>query len=290
MRNYYIVINGQQAGPFPVAQLLGYGVTPDTYVWADGMADWQMAKNIQELQHLFQAQPNQPQQGNRPDLSKPQPTQNQHNHYNQSNSSHQPYDTGYGNQQNNYPNHHITIEKIESKWRTYSINYWITVAVAILGGIFLVILDEGFRLRDDDMAIAFLLYFIIILTTGIIALVNSLSIVYHGWAAIQDGGRARTKPGEAIGFLFIPIFNWYWMFVCYKGLAEDMNNYQMSRNMNYQKVEDGLPTAYCVIGLCSIIPYLGFLGGLANLIVGYLMIGSFKRSLIHILREKQNQA
>ena len=69
-----------------------------------------------------------------------------------------------------------------------------------------------------------------------------------------------------------------------------MNNYQMSRNMNYQKVDDGLPTAFCIMTLCGIIPYLGWLAGLANIVVGYMMIGSFKRSLIHLLREKQQMA
>jgi hypothetical protein len=284
MRTYYIVINGNQSGPYPIAQLLGYGVTPETFVWTDGMGDWQMAKSIPELQHLFQPQqPNQRQ----PDLSKPQQQQQQPYAQQQNPYPQQQQNYNYGTPNNAFANHYVTIEKIEQKWRYYSTSYWITIATAVLGGILLAVLSEGFRFREDDMAVAIVIYGAIILTTGIIAMVNSLGIIYHCWAVIQDGGRARTKPAEAIGFLFIPIFNWYWIFVAYKGLAEDMNNYQMNRNMNYQKVEDGLPTAFCVMTLCGIIPYIGWLGSFANIVVGYLMIGGFKRSLIHVLREKQ---
>jgi hypothetical protein len=252
------------------------------------MSDWQMAINIPELQRLFQgAQPNQsqPGHGQRPDLNKPNNAQNQQQ--NQYAPPQQNYNNNYSNPNDPFANHFVTIDKIESKWRIYAVNYWITVATFVIGGILLLFLANAFRFRDDDIAISVLIWLAILLTTGIVALVNSLGIIYHCWAAIQDGGRARTAPGEAIGFLFIPIYNLYWVFVCYKGLAEDMNNYQMNRNLNYQKVDDGLPSAYCILAICGIIPYLGFLAGLANMVVGFVMIGGFKRSLIHILREKQ---
>ena len=44
------------------------------------------------------------------------------------------------------------------------------------------------------------------------------------WAAIQDG-YARTTPGKAIGFMFIPFFNIYWMFQAIWGYSKDYNNF-----------------------------------------------------------------
>ena len=48
------------------------------------------------------------------------------------------------------------------------------------------------------------------------------------WAAIQDG-HARTTPGKAIGFLFIPLFDFYWVFQAVWGLSKDFNAY-LQRN------------------------------------------------------------
>ena len=41
-------------------------------------------------------------------------------------------------------------------------------------------------------------------------------MLYRLWQTVQDG-RARTTPGKAIGFLFIPFFNIYWQFVAIWG-------------------------------------------------------------------------
>lgn len=54
---YMIVVNGQQAGPFTTAQLsqlIAAGqITPQTFVWRQGMADWQQAANLPETAQLF---------------------------------------------------------------------------------------------------------------------------------------------------------------------------------------------------------------------------------------------
>lgn len=50
---YYVDRNGQQQGPVPANELLSKGVTPDSYVWKAGMAEWQFAKTVAELSHLF---------------------------------------------------------------------------------------------------------------------------------------------------------------------------------------------------------------------------------------------
>ena len=54
---YHVSINGSQAGPFNMQQLSQMAqsgqLTQQTYVWKQGMANWEMAGNVQELASLF---------------------------------------------------------------------------------------------------------------------------------------------------------------------------------------------------------------------------------------------
>ena len=57
---YYVILNGQQAGPVDEGQLLSLGVTRDTLVWRSGLQQWQAAGSVAELAYLFNA-PSRPQ-------------------------------------------------------------------------------------------------------------------------------------------------------------------------------------------------------------------------------------
>ena len=54
---YYISFNGAQAGPFTIPKLTEMvqsgQMTAQTYVWKQGMANWELAGNVQELAALF---------------------------------------------------------------------------------------------------------------------------------------------------------------------------------------------------------------------------------------------
>lgn len=58
---YNISVNGQQSGPFgwqQLQQMVQSGqITKDTYVWKQGMSNWELAGNVQELSSLFGAVP-----------------------------------------------------------------------------------------------------------------------------------------------------------------------------------------------------------------------------------------
>ena len=51
---YYILENGQQYGPFTIEQLKKRGITINTQVWREGMAQWTCVKNIPELIDIAQ--------------------------------------------------------------------------------------------------------------------------------------------------------------------------------------------------------------------------------------------
>lgn len=55
--SYFIVLNGQQAGPFSMTELTqlvaNNQLTKETYVWKAGMGNWEKAELVQELISLF---------------------------------------------------------------------------------------------------------------------------------------------------------------------------------------------------------------------------------------------
>jgi membrane protease subunit (stomatin/prohibitin family) len=58
---YNVSVNGQTTGPFNLQQLQEMAqngqLTPNTHVWKQGMASWEVAGNVQELSNLFGAVP-----------------------------------------------------------------------------------------------------------------------------------------------------------------------------------------------------------------------------------------
>ena len=51
---WYIFINEKQEGPYSFDDLKkDQRISPDTYAWCDGMADWQKIEDIPELDELF---------------------------------------------------------------------------------------------------------------------------------------------------------------------------------------------------------------------------------------------
>lgn len=53
MKQYYIIRNDQPAGPYTIEELAAMGITPDTIVWAEDIADWIPAYQVNELTSLF---------------------------------------------------------------------------------------------------------------------------------------------------------------------------------------------------------------------------------------------
>lgn len=51
---YYLYIDDQQRGPFSIEQLAEMGITPETEVWTEGMADWKQAGDVPALTTLLQ--------------------------------------------------------------------------------------------------------------------------------------------------------------------------------------------------------------------------------------------
>lgn len=66
--------------------------------------------------------------------------------------------------------------------------------------------------------ILYLVGLVVMLVSMIFFCIN----LYRAWACLQPGG-VHVTPGKAIGFMFIPFFNLYWVFVAINGLPKDWN-------------------------------------------------------------------
>jgi hypothetical protein len=84
-----------------------------------------------------------------------------------------------------------------------------------------------------------------------IAVIFHLMFIYKFWKSIQDG-QARMTPGKAIGFLFIPFFNIYWLFQVYPGFATDYNRYIQAKGIPAKPLGKGLLTVMAIFILISI--------------------------------------
>lgn len=106
-----------------------------------------------------------------------------------------------------------------------------------------------------------------LLYAGIVALV----LCYKMWEAIQDG-HARTTPGKAVGFLFIPLFNCYWIFQVYWGFSKDYNAYIDRHSINARKLQEVLYLVFCILPFTTWIPFLGIVTSIAYYVLFALVI------------------
>lgn len=72
MEFFIIDHNGQQAGPFSFDQLVQKGISPETLVWKQGMADWTPAWKVEDLRAVLEAIRANQQQAHQQDYQKAQ--------------------------------------------------------------------------------------------------------------------------------------------------------------------------------------------------------------------------
>jgi len=77
--------------------------------------------------------------------------------------------------------------------------------------------------------------------------------LYKAWKCLQPGG-ATITPGKAVGFLFIPLFNYYWIFVAMGGLPRQWNEI-MDR---YENTQDAPRLSIGAFVCLLLLPGVGF--------------------------------
>jgi hypothetical protein len=144
---------------------------------------------------------------------------------------------------------------------------------------------------DDDFtnlivaALGFLALAPFVLTLLILPLV----VIYKMWASISDGNHARMSAGKAIGFLFIPFFNLYWLFQVWGGFPTDYNNYIERHRLNISPLGSGIYTAYPVLIVLSVIPFLNILTSLAAVFVFLVIMSKTSDAVNRLADASENQ-
>ncbi len=122
--------------------------------------------------------------------------------------------------------------------------WWLGLTLISLPGLFV----TNF-LSDDSWVMSLVCIFYIPVLAGAVL---QYILTYRFWQVIQDGEQ-RTTPGRAVGFLFIPLFNLYWFFVAYFGLATDINRY-ISRHFS-SKPTLSIPETHPWLSICYVVVY-----------------------------------
>jgi hypothetical protein len=127
----------------------------------------------------------------------------------------------------------------------------------------------------------------------IAAIVFDCILWYRHWWLLQGHG-ARTTPGKAVGFSFIPFFCFYWWFVAYAGLATDNNAYMDKAGIRRAKMSYGLALSVCITGIISSIlgwiPIVNIIVEIPAMIIGFLFVLQMKNAILTIMDYRQTQA
>ena len=116
------------------------------------------------------------------------------------------------------------------------INKFPYFAIFILPGLFFfLIITSAINLSEDDILLLFV-------TVIIFAYIVGLVLHYKLWKAIQDPYTSIT-PGRAVGFLFIPVYNYYWVFRSVYGFANECNAFLDRNDIQTAK----LPSAHYLV-------------------------------------------
>lgn len=175
------------------------------------------------------------------------------------------------------------ISKIKGNWKAYS-RAWVVAmisAVFYIGSLILMLINRANSMsiisEDAEMILGSLMgiFCLVLLITGLVSFIYALILLYRLWV-IVPANIAATSPDRAVGFLFIPFFNIYWMFIAYCRLADHYDD--LTRRLGDRRNRSALAICRCVMQL---IPYLG---AIAGPIATFILYKNLKEDAIFILQ------
>jgi len=144
-------------------------------------------------------------------------------------------------------------------------------------------LEAWFLLFWISLALGIPLTFVVVGLAGLAAAVLLYCfMLYRLWELIPPA-RARTTPGRAVGFLFLPLYNLYWNFIAFWGLAKALNRELQSAGITGRDVDERLALAYCVLICLAIVPEVGLLALIAALVLWIVLVKQMKDAGVALL-------
>ena len=191
-----------------------------------------------------------------------------------------------------------TIKTLNTNFMVYLICLVAGLSLMVMGG---GVMALGVQIaKDGRNADGILLLGTAFMMIGMVVLIVSLIfwciLHYHLWKVIPRD-IARTTPGKAVGLLFIPLFNLYWVFVSCLGLSKDINKTLQQRGMQY-RVSEGLELTLCILSVLSNfcvnpspdfspVDLAGMAVCLAACVVSMIFYKSVKDGAIALLEQRQ---
>lgn len=268
---YQLARDGQQYGPYQAEQLVqmaqGQQILPTDHLWAEGMAEWTPAQSFSQLAPIFAAAS---QQAATPSVARGTGVGSASAAAGANRIARKapgrPGPAGRSGRSRPGSKSSASPRRAGKKGANFAILGWslaaflVGVSCVLVGAVLMggsspsleEVSSEDFVMPEPSPAASALimagaiLYPISLIVYGIVSLV----FLHRGWSHLQVLPEVRTTPGKAIGFLFIPFFNIYWLFVAYYGWAMDYNILkQRSGVIGAPQVSGGLFLAFCIIAL-----------------------------------------
>lgn len=304
---YYLIAEGGRRGPFSKEELETQGLRRDTLVWFKGLPDWVAAGRVPELLDVFDEPPPLPgeaspaamlpsEQFKDPAVSVPR------------NEVAPP--PPYADDGDRLP-----LPLPTPPWRIpYDVvgmrrmylggmaTYVPGLILVLAGGVAIawlgihgmqrhtprfdpqqrtIVFDPDFGARTlETLAIVATVCAMVIGVIGlVIGAVCFLMLLYRAWRIVYDGRRGPS-PGRAVGFLFVPFFNVYWVFVALWGLARRLNRTVRRHDLDVPTASQPLGFAMSVYS-CLVylpIPFAGLVPLGMNLILWPFFMRSVYRT------------
>lgn len=89
---------------------------------------------------------------------------------------------------------------------------------------------------------------------------------YKVWTTVSSFSK-RANPFTSIAFQWIPVYNFYWYFQIYQGMAEDFNHYTAQNQKNIPAVNTGLATSVSVLMCAMAIPIVNIVAAIPFVII-----------------------
>ncbi len=128
--------------------------------------------------------------------------------------------------------------KLKKLFQCWWFTLMLVIPVGVVGGVLTALQSSSTSIWADFLTGVFWAGAMSLIPTAMWCI-----LLYRYWRLIPPE-RAVTTPGKAVGFLFIPVFNLYWMFVSLVGLGNAFDREGVCRRAG------ATATAYCVTLLC----------------------------------------
>jgi CBS domain containing-hemolysin-like protein len=136
-------------------------------------------------------------------------------------------------------------------------NYWLTALVfqSLVLGVS-IISDVGWVFAPPRPYATEPIHWLVAFTSTLFFLFLPVSIIctaslhYECWKLLPSGYR-KTAPEKAVGFLFIPFYNFYWFFISYPCLASGYYKFGKNNNISEIQEQDELAIAYAILSICN---------------------------------------